>query len=158
MTDTQELTIHQNGRQPLILSVSLNSTGLELKQEILQHTGLNPQFQILTIGPREIADQDILRSLEIVEGDVIILQERYDDSQNSIRIILTDNATMTRPVLVRRGTKVEELMTEVRRMYKGNFSLALHGAVMQEGKTMAEYGLTENEEVRLMANLEGGRS
>ena len=158
MADMQELTIHQNGRQPLTLSVLLTSTGLQLKKQILRLTGLDPQLQILTIGPREIADNDVLQALEIVEGDVVMLQERYDDSQNSIRIIITDNASMNRPVTVRRGTKVEELLTEVRNMYKGNFSLALHGTVMQEGKTMAEYGLSENEEVRLMANLEGGRS
>jgi hypothetical protein len=159
MADAKELTIQQIGREPLTLSIPLTSSGLQLKKQIYRLTRIDPHLQILTIGPEEIADRDILRNLEIVEGDVIMLQERYDDSQNSIRIMVTDNATMTRPFTVSRSTKVEELITEVMSVIpNGNFSLALHGVVMEAGKTMAEYGLTENEEVRLMANLEGGSS
>ncbi len=159
MADAKELTIQQIGREPLTLSIPLTASGLQLKKQIYRLTRIDPHLQILTIGPQEIADRDILRNLEIVEGDVIMLQERYDDSQNSIRIMVTDNATMTRPFTVSRSTKVEELITEVMSVIpNGNFSLALHGVVMEPSKTMAEYGLTENEEVRLMANLEGGSS
>lgn len=88
-----------------------------------------------------------------------MLQERYDDSQNSIRIMVIDSATMTRTFTVKKSTKVEALITELKSVHpEGNFSLALHGVVMEPGKTMEEYALTENEEVRLMANLEGGSS
>ena len=159
MADAKELIVQQIGREPLTLSIPLTASGIQLKKQIYRLTNIDPHFQILTIGPKEIGDRDILKNLEIVEGDVIMLQERYDDSQNSIRILVTDNATMTRPFTVRRGTKVEELITELMSVHpNGSFSLALHGVVMEAGKTMAEYGLTENEEVRLMANLEGGSS
>lgn len=156
------LEVQQSVERSAQVTVPAGATVRELKDAVFRVTGIAPKLQILAFELRELRDDAVLRDCGVGDGDIISLEERYDDSVNSIRVVVSDGASLTRSLRVQKGIAVEALTSEVQKMYPPHTSvmLALHGDMLEEGKSFADYGVVEGEtvELKVVANVLGGVS
>ena len=154
------LTVRQTDGKMIVVTLGGRRTVGEVKAEIQRVTGLEARLQILIYGHEELKDFNTLEEKNIVDGDVLFLQPRYDDSVNSIHIVASDDARLTKSFRIQKSTSVDELISKVTSAYPPDthVSLALHGEILQRGKILADYDFQEGETVSLkvITELEGG--
>ncbi|CDJ57034.1 GM14032, related [Eimeria maxima] len=71
-----------NGKLITLEDLNPNSTVLQLKQQLQQREGLNPDQQRLIVGGRHMKDEDTLESYNLTDKTVIhlVLRLRGDSS------------------------------------------------------------------------------
>lgn len=130
----------------------------DIKQAIFDQTRLKPQFQIILFGGKILNDDEQeLVELGVSDQDMLKLQQIYDESHNSIRVVV-NSGSQSREIRCIPSSSVESFHRLVAEQFKGRSSLDLEydGVQLERGKSLIEYGLQDGAHVRLIEQLKGG--
>lgn len=133
------------------------TTVAQIKQALITRTNLKPHLQILLLGSQILSDGIRLTELGVQNGDELWLHKKYDDSQNSIRVQIS-NGLSSKSLRCPKSSSVQTLRQEIARLYPGRGSLELeyNGIVLEPEKHLEDYNISEDSQVRVVEQLEGG--
>jgi len=139
------------------LPFSESTTVAQIKQVLKAPTCIKPHLQILTFGPQVLRDEMRLTELGVSDGDMLMLQQKNDTSQNTIQVQVS-NGLSSKTLRCVQGSSVEEFRRMVAMQYPGRgfLELEFNGVVLDSEKRLEDYNVSEGAQVRVVEQLEGG--